>query len=166
MFSTYGGLRGHDWRGRDCDDNNNSVFPGRYDSDVGADNNCNGIYGVDPNTNVSYENQWCDGTGQMGVAILGDSATAHFRIPPNYFVAKNLSFSTFSRLIPNLENELDFPMLSWSTGHEDVSNYSPDVDGPLDSIYKRLRANNLCNNNDYQNIGVNGADSSSMVDGL
>jgi acyloxyacyl hydrolase len=99
----------------------------------------------------------------MGVAILGDSATAHFRIPPSYLIAKNLSLSTFSRLIPNLENELDFPMVSWSTGHSDIKQFYPDIEGPLDSIYLRLRENNLCNNNDYQNIGVNGADSSSMV---
>lgn len=102
----------------------------------------------------------------MGVAILGDSATAHFRIPPNYFVAANLSYATFANLVRNVENELDFPMLSWSTGHLDTSNFAPDVDGPMDSIYKRLRENNLCNHNDYQNIGVNGADSASMVNTL
>jgi acyloxyacyl hydrolase len=95
----------------------------------------------------------------MGIAILGDSATAHFRIPPSYFTAKTLNLKTFEGLLRNAENELDFPMLSWSTGHSDASNYSPDIDGPMDSIYKRLRDNNLCNNNDYQNIGVNGASS-------
>jgi acyloxyacyl hydrolase len=99
----------------------------------------------------------------MGMAILGDSATAHFRLPPNYLVAANLSLHTFSRLVPNLENELDFPALSWSTGHESVDGYSPDIYGPVDSIYKRLRENNLCNNNDYQNIGVNGASSGTIL---
>ena len=47
-----------------------------------------------------------------------------------------------------------------------MSDYSPDVEGPLDSVYLRLRDNNLCNNNDYQNIGVNGADSSSLKSDL
>jgi len=56
MFSTYESLRGSNWRGKDCDDNSNSIFPGRYDPDVTNDNNCNGIFGVDPNTNVPYEN--------------------------------------------------------------------------------------------------------------
>ena len=56
MFSNYESLRGSNWRGKDCDDNSNSVFPGRYDPDVANDNNCNGIFGVDPNTNVPYEN--------------------------------------------------------------------------------------------------------------
>jgi len=56
MFSTHESRRGSDWRGKDCDDENDSVFPGRYDSDVNNDNNCNGIFGVDPKTNVSYEN--------------------------------------------------------------------------------------------------------------
>lgn len=123
MFSGFGALRGHDWRGKDCDDQNNATFPGRYDPDISADTNCNGIFGVDPTTGVSYENQWCEGTGQMGIAVLGDSATAHFRIPPNYLTAANLSLATFSRLVGNIENELDYPMLSWSTGHEDTSSY-------------------------------------------
>jgi acyloxyacyl hydrolase len=119
------------------------------DYDIATDNNCNGIFGVDPKTNIPYEKQWCEGTGQMGIAILGDSATAHFRIPPNYLVAKNLSFANFAGLLRNAENELDFPMLSWSTGHQLASQYAPDIEGPVDSIYMRLRENNLCNNNDY-----------------
>jgi acyloxyacyl hydrolase len=85
----------------------------------------------------------------MGVAILGDSATAHFRIPPSYLTAANLTGANFANLIRNLENELDFPHLSWSTGHAQPNNYAPDIDGPLDSIYMKLRENNLCNNNDY-----------------
>ena len=70
---------------------------------------------------------------------------------------------TFSNFIRNLENELDFPMLSWSTGHRRTEEYAPDVDGPVDSIYMRMRQNNLCNHNDYQNIGVNGASSGDLT---
>ena len=102
----------------------------------------------------------------MGVAILGDSATAHFRIPPGYLTAANLSAHTFQNIIRNLENELDFPMLSWSTGHRRTDEFYPDVEGPVDSIYMRMRQNNLCNHNDYQNIGVNGASSSTLNDVL
>lgn len=98
----------------------------------------------------------------MGIAILGDSATAHFRIPPAYFTAANISAFTYQNILRNVENELDFPMLSWSTGHMSTADFYPDVDGPVDSIYMRLRENNLCNHNDYQNIGVNGASSGSM----
>jgi hypothetical protein len=36
---------------------------------------------------------------------------------------------------------------------------------PLDSIYLRLRARNRCNHRDFQNIGVNGARSTSMKRG-
>jgi acyloxyacyl hydrolase len=164
MFSTYGPLRGNHWRGQDCDDNNSGVFPGRHDLDIAADNNCNGIWGVNPATNVPYEQELCEGTGQMGVAILGDSATAHFRIPPGYLTAANLSAHTFQNLLRNVENELDFPMLSWSTGHLTTDEFYPDVSGKVDSIYLRMRQNNLCNNNDYQNIGVNGASSGNLVD--
>jgi len=102
LFSTYGPLRGHNWRGKDCDDTDNSIFPGRHDLDISADNNCNGIYGVDPTTDIPYEEQFCEGTGQMGIAILGDSATAHFRIPPNYFVAANLTLDTFTNVMTNI----------------------------------------------------------------
>jgi len=63
LFSNYGPLRGHHWRGQDCDDTNNSIFPGRHDLDIANDNNCNGIYGVNPATNIPYEKEWCDGTG-------------------------------------------------------------------------------------------------------
>jgi acyloxyacyl hydrolase len=149
LFSNYGGLRGHDWRGKDCDDKNPNIFPGRLDPDIGADNNCNGIFGVDPNTGIPYETQWCDGTGSMGIAILGDSATAHFRIPPTYFEPKEMSLSTFKNLVRIAENELDFPSLSWSTGHDSTSNWANDISGPVDSIYMHLRELNLCNNNDY-----------------
>jgi acyloxyacyl hydrolase len=55
LFSNIGPLRGHNWRGRDCDDTSNAIFPGRLDADIGADTNCNGIFGVDPVTNVPYE---------------------------------------------------------------------------------------------------------------
>jgi acyloxyacyl hydrolase len=163
LFSTYGPLRGHHWRGKDCDDTNNATFPGRLGLDIANDGNCNNIWGVDPTTNVPYEKQWCEGTGEMGIAILGDSATAHFRIPPGYFTAANISAYTYQNLLRNVENELDFPMLSWSTGHLSTSDFHPDVEGPVDSIYMRLRENNLCNHNDYQNIGVNGASSGSMT---
>ena len=162
LFSTYGPLRGSDWRGQDCDDTHNGIFPGRHDLDIATDNNCNGIFGVDPATNVPFEKQWCEGTNSMGVAILGDSATAHFRIPPAYLTASKLSAHTFSNFIRNIENELDFPMLSWSTGHRRTEEFAPDVDGPVDSIYMRMRQNNLCNHNDYQNIGVNGASSGDL----
>lgn len=41
--------------------------------------------------------------------------------------------------------------------------------GPTDSVYLRLRANNLCNHRDYQNIARNGAmswDSMEEVDAI
>jgi len=162
LFSSYENLRGSNWRGKDCDDTHNGIFPGRFDLDIAADNNCNGISGVDPETNIPYEKQWCEGTGQMGVAILGDSAAAHFRIPPAYLTAASLSSHTFQNILRNLENELDFPMLSWSTGHRTTDEFYPDISGPVDSIYMRMRERNLCNHNDYQNLGVNGAASSQL----
>lgn len=57
---------------------------------------------------------------------------------------------TFKDLLPRLADELDIPMDSAYTGHRNTTYHSH-------SIYKYLRAWNLCNNNDFQNIAVNGA---------
>jgi acyloxyacyl hydrolase len=77
-----------------------------------------------------------------------------------------MTLGTFQNLVRLAENELDFPSLSWSTGHDSTSNWSPDISGPVDSVYKHLREHNLCNTNDYQNIGVNGASSHTILDTL
>ena len=157
MFSTYDALRGSFWRGKDCDDLDAQIFPGRDTNDAFLDSNCNGIYGVDPSTQKTYEDQWCAGTGSMGVASLGDSATAHFRLPADYLIARGLSKDVFKNVLRLIENEADWPMLSWSTGHLDASQFSPDVKGPMSSIYHRMLERNRCNMRDFQNVGVNGA---------
>lgn len=36
---------------------------------------------------MSYEDLFCEGTEQRGVMFLGDSATAHFHIPPSWLTA-------------------------------------------------------------------------------
>ena len=45
------------------------------------------IAGVDKTTGMSFEKQWCSNTGAMGVAVLGDSAAAHFELPPAWLNA-------------------------------------------------------------------------------
>jgi acyloxyacyl hydrolase len=59
---------------------------------------------------------------------------------------------TFKDLLPRIADELDIPHESAYTGHTTT---------PYDthSIYKYLRKWNMCNNNDFQNLGVNGGDS-------
>lgn len=163
FFSTQPTLRGSDWRGKDCDDTNSSIFPGRNSHDRVVDENCNGIYGVDQLSGESYEDKWCAGTGAVGVAALGDSATAHFRIPPNWLTAANLSKDVFADLLSVLENEADWPMLSWSTGHLNASEFEPNIFGPMTSLYSRLVEHNRCNHRDYQNLGVNGARVSDLI---
>jgi acyloxyacyl hydrolase len=163
-FSTAPTLRGTDWRGTDCDDYNSTIFPGRDSNDALGDYNCNNISGVDATSGMTYEDAWCKGTGAMGVAALGDSATAHFHIPPTYMTAADLSKATFANVIRDIENELDWPMLSWSTGHLDPNNFMPDISGPRGSLYTHMLADNLCMYNDFQNIGVNGAKVSNLND--
>lgn len=105
LFSTMGTIRGYYWRGKDCNDMNKDIYPGRQTSnDATVDTNCNGILGVDPATNHTYESLWCKGTQQMGTVVLGDSASAHFHIPPTWFDSATMNDSTFQDLPFILEN--------------------------------------------------------------
>ena len=108
-FSTIKEFRGTSWRGRDCNDLDSNVRPGtRSDGrNPGTDWNCNGIYGTDANGN-SWEDELCKGTKQYGVAWLGDSAGAHFHIPPSFFNASAIVDDTFHDLVEILANEFDW----------------------------------------------------------
>lgn len=165
FFSDIQTFRGDDWRGKDCDDADRNVYPGRHTTDDAlVDTNCNGIYGTDPNSGKTYEALWCNGTGQVGTVLLGDSVGAHFHIPPAWLTSRDLSVDVFKNLFFILENEFDWPMLSSETG---FTNSTWDViSGPVDSSYLRLRDINLCNHRDYQNLGVNGARASAMGDNI
>jgi len=162
-FSTIQTLRGTDWRGKDCDDFNADMYPGRLIDNVGPekDHNCNGIFGVDKETGKSYEELFCQGTGQLGIIALGDSATAHFHIPPDWMDALTISNTSFSNVGIAAENELDWPQCSSSTAHYNVS-YCPASDLPINSLYMLMRERNLCMHRDYQNVGVNGGSSWNM----
>jgi acyloxyacyl hydrolase len=154
------GFRGGDWRGRDCNDADATVYPGRKNTTQPAsvDHNCNGIYGG--NSSGSYEDMFCSGpNAPMGVAILGDSAAAHFHIPPQYLNARTFNLTGALELA---SNEADWPQCSWSTGFRNTSQCPDSYDIPMGSIYQRMLQQNLCMHRDLQNIGVNGARTSSM----
>jgi len=155
-------FRGSDWRGRDCDNLSPEVYPGRQQTKLPAsfDHNCNGISGAAAN-GTSWEELLCANSGQRGVIFLGDSATAHFRVPPQYINASEINKSTYKYMLFWLANELDWPHRSWGSGFKNDS--TGDDSGPLESIYLQLRSRNLCNHRDFQNIGVNGARSGSMI---
>ncbi|XP_054846892.1 acyloxyacyl hydrolase [Eublepharis macularius] len=155
-FSTFPTLRGYHWRGRDCDDKTASVYPGRRPDnwDAQQDSNCNGIWGVDQKDGIPYEQKFCNGTEPMGVVLLGDSAGAHFHIPPEWLTASQISPKTYSDLPAALANELDWPQFSETTGFLNST-----IGGRTDSIYLRLHKRNRCNHRDYQSISKNGASS-------
>ena len=161
-FSDLQTFRGTSWRGKDCNDLDPDVYPGRHtEDDAFFDTNCNGIYGTDPSTGKTYEEMWCKGTGQRGTVLLGDSAGAHFHIPPAWLNSSEVGVEAFQDLFFILENEFDWPMLSSATGYKNST--WKDISGPVDSGYLRLREINRCNHRDYQNIAVNGARSSAMA---
>uniref|UniRef100_A0A6B2L147 Saposin B-type domain-containing protein n=1 Tax=Arcella intermedia TaxID=1963864 RepID=A0A6B2L147_9EUKA len=157
LFSEEPALRGSSWRGRDCNDLDSSVYPGRKVNDYWpeTDHNCNGIFAMNGN---DYEKMYCDNTGQMGVVVVGDSAGAHFHIPPEYLTAALINETTYDDLLFVISNELDVPQESWSTGHERSQNVF------VQSLYLSIFERNRCNHRDYQNICRNGLRSGSSVD--
>jgi len=68
-------------------------------------------------------------------------------------------------LLSIAEDELDWPDMSSATAFKN-STWTGHPMGPVDSGYLRTRKINLCNHRDYQNIAVNGARSSSMLDNI
>eukprot|EP01114_Cavostelium_apophysatum_P017028 TRINITY_DN4967_c0_g1_i1.p1 TRINITY_DN4967_c0_g1~~TRINITY_DN4967_c0_g1_i1.p1 ORF type:complete len:585 (-),score=119.82 TRINITY_DN4967_c0_g1_i1:4-1758(-) len=166
LFSTMQELRGWSWRGGDCNDQNADIYAGRKETKYGPniDHNCNGIFGADKN-GTSWEDLLCSGTPQFGTVVLGDSASAHFHIPPAWMTAKLMNEEIFSNLLEIAENEMDFPMMSSATGFMNLTWEGTPV-GPVDSAYLRNRARNLCSHRDYQNIAVNGARSGAMLSNI
>ncbi|KAG8442762.1 hypothetical protein GDO86_011537 [Hymenochirus boettgeri] len=132
---------------------NKSVYPGRRpeDWDKLQDSNCNGIWGLDPVDGIPYEKKFCEGSNSKGIVVLGDSAAAHFHIPPEWLTVTNMSQETFSNLPLAISNELDWPQFSLYTGYQNST-----IGGWTNSLYLLLRKNNLCNHRDYQNIARNG----------
>ena len=41
-------------------------------------------YGNDPYSALAYEETFCNNSKQIGVAVLGDSISAHFHIPEEW----------------------------------------------------------------------------------
>lgn len=157
--SVFPTLRGYHWRGRDCNDSNDMVYPGRRPDnwDAHQDSNCNGIWGVDPKDGIPYEKKFCEGSQPRGIILLGDSAGAHFHFPPEWITASQMSLKSFFNLPTALTNELNWPQLSGATGFLNSTSGMKEK-----SIYLRLRKRNLCNHRDYQNISKNGASSQNL----
>ena len=130
-----------------------------------TDSNCNGLSGTD-SFGESVEKKYCSSGVTKGVAVLGDSASAHFGIPERWMKPAEFNENTFESLFFNLVNELDWPHLSWATGmsencwEKDIYAYG---DLQVDSIYQRYVEWNRCALNDYQNQANNGARASSMA---
>ena len=152
-FSPLDTFRGASWRGRDCDDVDSRVHPGRRTTDDAlADTNCNGVYGRDSVTGRTYEELWCADAQSYGTLLLGDSVGAHFHLPPAWLNVTRLTKTAFDHVVFIAGNELDWPQFSSVTGHMNIS-WLDVIEGPVDSLYLRLLEQNRCNHRDYQNIG-------------
>ena len=145
-FSTDPTFRGSDWRGKDCDPNRADIYPGAMvvDEDRTRDSNCNGVYGVDPHTGTPYESLYCS-TPELGIAVLGDSASAHFHLPPSYVTASGIDNHTYRNIMTVLENEFDWPMFSSTTGYlTNGSMFHGDITPAMttNSTYLTMRSRN------------------------
>lgn len=164
-FSTASTMRGSSWRGKDCNDSLSNVHPGRSSSNYGpsVDHNCNGIFGASPN-GTDYESMFCANSGRRSVVVVGDSAAAHFRIPP-FLLTPSLVFndSLWDNMLHLVMNGLDWPECSSWTGYQNPENCPVQyVPGPVNSIYQRLRARNRCNHRSFESVAVNGARTSNV----
>jgi len=130
-FGTESSLRGSSWRGKDCDDFSRKVRPGArsVNGDAVVDENCNGIFGMDSTTGRPWEEEFCNDTQRLGIAVLGDSISAHFHIPEQWIDARQISVAAFEHLLFIIENELDWPQLSGVTGHINIT--WPNIEGML-----------------------------------
>lgn len=105
----------------------------------------------------------------MGVAILGDSLSAHFHLPEEWFgminaqilnhikmsLSKNslfifgfldatkISEEAFKHVAFVIENEADWPQLSIYTGFMNTT--WPIIEGTTNSIYLKMWERNRCN---------------------
>ncbi|EGG24883.1 hypothetical protein DFA_03128 [Cavenderia fasciculata] len=157
-FSIVPTFRGYNWRGMDCNDFSNEIYPGvvSNNAEPQIDWNCNGISGS--NASGTYEEMLCANSGQLGVIVAGDSAGAHFSIPPEWMTAALINKTTYTDILSVIEDEADWPHRSAYTG------WVPSTEAiPVDSVYMRMRERNLCNHRDFQNLAVNGGSSDSIL---
>jgi hypothetical protein len=153
------GLRGSHWRGADCGDGDADVYPGRLSqqgssSPAEEDHDCNGIVGS--NATGSYEDLLCGGIERRGFIHIGDSATAHFHLPPAWITRTGWNLAN---VLDDAMDELDQVACSWGTGHKSAGDCPPTANATAAtglSLAMRLRQRNRCNHRDFQNIGVNG----------
>ena len=69
------------------------------------------LQGVDPKTGASYEDTFCSSSDMRGVVVLGDSVSAHFHLPREWFNSSEISvvrYLLFCCLIKNSETHMYF----------------------------------------------------------
>jgi len=153
--------RGYHWRGRDCNDLDKKIHPGRKTDPypgIAGDYNCNGIKGKDPATKKDYKELLCANSNQLGVVVIGDSAGIFAQIPDEWATAADWNKTTLSSIMPTIMDQGGHPQFSAYTGYEDDGYH-----GPVHSVYKKLYERNKCNFRDYQNLAVSGASSGSTL---
>jgi acyloxyacyl hydrolase len=164
--STFMQLRGVSWRGKDCNDQDATIYPSRKNpsgKSANIDHDCNGIYGTNPKTGKSWEEELCSGVPRFEFVQIGDSATAGFTLPPAWLAPDLITKGSYDNLVEVILNEADFPECAAVTGWNATACPSLFTDvTPFISVYDYARKQNPCLHRAYHNIGINGADAVSM----
>ncbi|KAJ8976121.1 hypothetical protein NQ317_019386 [Molorchus minor] len=126
-FSTITPARGADWKGKDCRDNDPDAHPGRtpYLLDMLYDceyyfANCNGIWGIDNETNRQWEEILCQGSDSKGIVYIGDSIGAHFHMPQVWINPVEFNWPSLNASDVLLD-ELDWPQYGFATGYKNIT---------------------------------------------
>ncbi|KAF4801377.1 Acyloxyacyl hydrolase [Turdus rufiventris] len=145
-FSTFPTLRGYHWRGRDCNDKNTTVYPGRrpHNWDAESDYNCNGIWGVDPKDGIPYEEKFCKATLNF---LPFKNSLAYVCLALAMALAAPCFKKSFANLPMAFSDELDWPQFSEITGFLNSTiglARNQLLDNPAIVIYATI-GNDVCN---------------------
>lgn len=87
---------------------NKNVYPGRKNGNKLIDHDCNGIFGKADNGKL-YEDMYCQSGKRFGIAVIGDSAGAHFSIPEKWMNVTMMTKGNYHDFLYRVADELDLP---------------------------------------------------------
>jgi acyloxyacyl hydrolase len=126
-------------RAKDCNDNDRNAHPMLADDGGVEDGNCNGVFGVEPGSGLSYEDLLCAPYEDTeNLLVFGDALASGFNMDVSC-----LDGEFASCMETGLDSLYSFPWQSFLTG-TDVA----------DSIYLEVRDRDRCAHRQWMNLAV------------